>query len=83
MLDSASTVFATNDDHRNLLPKTMKTDKIAIDTGNGEMVVQEWGATYAQLFSTNIVLGENLIAESLFSGTKVASLNSPVWIVPG
>ena len=55
VLDSASTVFATND-RRNLLPKTIKTDKIAIDTGNGEMVVQEWVATYVQLFSTNIIL---------------------------
>ena len=52
VLDSASTVFATND-RRNLLPKTIKTDKIAIDTGK---VVQEWGATYIQLFSTNIIL---------------------------
>ena len=31
VLDSASAVFATND-RRNLLPKTVKTDKIAIDT---------------------------------------------------
>ena len=55
VLDSASTVFTTND-RRNLLPKTIKTDKIAIDTGNGEMVVQEWDATYVHLFSTNIIL---------------------------
>ena len=55
VLDSASTVFASND-RRNLLPKTIKTDKIAVDTGNGEMEVQEWGTTYVQLFSTNIIL---------------------------
>ena len=52
VLDSASTVFATND-RRTLLPKTIKTDTIAVDTGNGEMEVQEWGATYVQIFSTN------------------------------
>ena len=55
VLDSASTVFATND-RRNILPKTIKTDKIAVDSGNGKMQVQEWGATYVQLFSTNIIL---------------------------
>ena len=55
VLDSASTVFATYD-RRKLLPKTIRTDKIAIDNGNGEMVVQEWGTTYVQLFSTNIIL---------------------------
>ena len=30
-----------------------------------------------------VTSGENLIADSLFSGTKVASLSSPVWVVPG
>ena len=55
VLDSASTVFATND-RRSLLPKTIQTDKIAVDTDNGEMKVQEWSAIYVQLFSTNIIL---------------------------
>ena len=46
------------------------------------------GGSEAEVTSGEVTLdevasGENLIAESLFSGTKVASLNSPVWIVPG
>ena len=50
VLDSASTVFATND-RRNLLPKTIKADKIPIDTGNGELEVQEWGSTYVKVLT--------------------------------
>ena len=30
-----------------------------------------------------VTSGANLIVDNLFSGTKVASLSSPVWIVQG
>ena len=48
------------------------------------------GGSEAEVTSGEVTLyevtsGENLIADSLFSGTKVTSLSlsSPVWIVPG
>ena len=46
------------------------------------------GGSAAEVTSGEVTLyevtsGVNLIADNLFSGTKVASLSSPVWIVPG
>jgi hypothetical protein len=55
VLDSASTVFATND-RRNLLPQTIQKSNISVDTGNGELQVQEFGATYVRLCDSDITL---------------------------